>query len=312
MFLTCPGNCGESLSLDHAVSRDSLSRRQAGCVPSPRIARKPCFINARTRPGASKRLRSSQSSHSERARRSAWKAQPGDGGTCSPLVPIPMRGQRASAREHEPGSRSSRSPRRTRAVSFVPTVALCTRRRVGPRDFLQCFADPIARHAVRRGKAHDMMPERWPALPYDAWKDTYATLHMWSQIVGKIALARAAPINHSWGDCVRCHSARLDHTHAAARRSLLPCRVRLHRSSARDRNVRRRPANAAAGAANRRRFLPRGDGNAARHGASGDDLADAGGGSRSDPVQRGHCPPFVRPIVREPILAHPSADPGVH
>jgi Family of unknown function (DUF5996) len=44
-----------------------------------------------------------------------------------------------------------------------------------------------------------MTPERWPALPYDAWKDTYATLHMWSQIVGKIALARAAPINHSWG-----------------------------------------------------------------------------------------------------------------
>jgi hypothetical protein len=42
-------------------------------------------------------------------------------------------------------------------------------------------------------------PERWPALPYDAWKDTYATLHMWSQVVGKIALARAAPINHSWG-----------------------------------------------------------------------------------------------------------------
>ena len=44
-----------------------------------------------------------------------------------------------------------------------------------------------------------MTKQRWPALPYDAWKDTYATLHMWSQIVGKIALARAAPINHSWG-----------------------------------------------------------------------------------------------------------------
>ena len=43
-----------------------------------------------------------------------------------------------------------------------------------------------------------MTSERWPALPYDTWKDTYATLHMWSQIVGKIALARAAPINHSW------------------------------------------------------------------------------------------------------------------
>ena len=41
--------------------------------------------------------------------------------------------------------------------------------------------------------------ESWPALPYDAWKDTYATLHMWTQIVGKVALALAPPINHSWG-----------------------------------------------------------------------------------------------------------------
>ena len=40
---------------------------------------------------------------------------------------------------------------------------------------------------------------RWPALPYDAWKDTYGTLHMWTQIVGKIALAVAPPLNHGWG-----------------------------------------------------------------------------------------------------------------
>jgi hypothetical protein len=40
---------------------------------------------------------------------------------------------------------------------------------------------------------------QWPSLPYDEWKDTYATLHMWTQIVGKIALARTPPINHSWG-----------------------------------------------------------------------------------------------------------------
>jgi hypothetical protein len=39
----------------------------------------------------------------------------------------------------------------------------------------------------------------WPELPYDAWKDTYATLHMWMQIVGKVALARAPPLNHCWG-----------------------------------------------------------------------------------------------------------------
>jgi len=44
-----------------------------------------------------------------------------------------------------------------------------------------------------------MTEERWPALPYDAWKDTYATLHLWTQIVGKVALALAPPLNHSWG-----------------------------------------------------------------------------------------------------------------
>jgi len=44
-----------------------------------------------------------------------------------------------------------------------------------------------------------MTVERWPALPYEAWKDTYATLHMWMQIVGKVALAQAPPLNHSWG-----------------------------------------------------------------------------------------------------------------
>src|SRR6202162_442869 len=38
----------------------------------------------------------------------------------------------------------------------------------------------------------------WPALPYEAWKDTYATLHMWTQIVGKVALKQAPPLNHSW------------------------------------------------------------------------------------------------------------------
>ena len=43
------------------------------------------------------------------------------------------------------------------------------------------------------------MSGAWPALPYAAWKDTYATLHMWSQIVGKVALAQIPPLNHSWG-----------------------------------------------------------------------------------------------------------------
>ena len=41
--------------------------------------------------------------------------------------------------------------------------------------------------------------ELWPALPFELWKDTYATLHMWTQVVGKIALAQAPPLNHSCG-----------------------------------------------------------------------------------------------------------------
>jgi len=43
------------------------------------------------------------------------------------------------------------------------------------------------------------MPENsWPELPLEAWKDTYATLHMWTQIVGKIRLALAPHVNHWW------------------------------------------------------------------------------------------------------------------
>ena len=40
--------------------------------------------------------------------------------------------------------------------------------------------------------------QAWPALPFDAWSDTCATLHMWAQIVGKIRLRESAPINHGW------------------------------------------------------------------------------------------------------------------
>lgn len=40
--------------------------------------------------------------------------------------------------------------------------------------------------------------EAWPALPLEAWQDTYATLHMWTQIVGKVRLAQSPLINHWW------------------------------------------------------------------------------------------------------------------
>jgi hypothetical protein len=38
----------------------------------------------------------------------------------------------------------------------------------------------------------------WPPLPYAQWQDTYATLHLWTQIVGKIRLALTPWTNHSW------------------------------------------------------------------------------------------------------------------
>ncbi len=41
-------------------------------------------------------------------------------------------------------------------------------------------------------------PAPWPELPTAAWRETYATLHLWSQIVGKIRLTRTPWLNHSW------------------------------------------------------------------------------------------------------------------
>jgi hypothetical protein len=38
----------------------------------------------------------------------------------------------------------------------------------------------------------------WPSLSYAAWKDTYATLLLWTQIVGKIRLVQTPWVNHSW------------------------------------------------------------------------------------------------------------------
>jgi len=40
--------------------------------------------------------------------------------------------------------------------------------------------------------------EHWPSLPFNEWQDTYATLHMWTQIVGKIRLIQTPWVNHSW------------------------------------------------------------------------------------------------------------------
>ena len=63
------------------------------------------------------------------------------------------------------------------------------------------------------------MDERWPALPLAAWRDTYATVHMWTQIVGKTRLALAQPQNHWW-------HATLYVTPRGLTTSAMPCRDR--------------------------------------------------------------------------------------
>jgi hypothetical protein len=40
--------------------------------------------------------------------------------------------------------------------------------------------------------------QRWPELPYAVWKDTCDTLHLWTQVVGKIRLTLTPWLNHSW------------------------------------------------------------------------------------------------------------------
>ncbi len=62
---------------------------------------------------------------------------------------------------------------------------------------------PRAWRALPRPRRHRMIAgmaqtDRWPELPYAAWRDTAATLHLWTQIVGKVRLARAPWLNHSW------------------------------------------------------------------------------------------------------------------
>ena len=42
------------------------------------------------------------------------------------------------------------------------------------------------------------MSDPWPPLSFEEWKDTCATLHMWTQIVGKIRLAQTPLVNHWW------------------------------------------------------------------------------------------------------------------
>jgi uncharacterized protein DUF5996 len=47
-------------------------------------------------------------------------------------------------------------------------------------------------------KTEGVTAELWPSLPYEAWKETLDTLHMWTQVVGKVRMELSTPVNHWW------------------------------------------------------------------------------------------------------------------
>jgi hypothetical protein len=60
--------------------------------------------------------------------------------------------------------------------------------------------DEAAKQATVRQERSSMtsLEQDWPALPLDEWEATYRTLHLWTQIVGKIRLVLAPLQNHFW------------------------------------------------------------------------------------------------------------------
>lgn len=51
---------------------------------------------------------------------------------------------------------------------------------------------------ITKKMSQEQASEKWPSLPLEAWKDTRDTLHMWTQIIGKVRLALSPSINHWW------------------------------------------------------------------------------------------------------------------
>ena len=79
----------------------------------------------------------------------------------------------------------------------------------------------------------------WPELPYPAWKDTCSTLHLWTQIVGKIRLAWTPWLNHSWHVPLYVTARGTDDVADSPCEWLLRDWVRFPRPRARDRCERR-------------------------------------------------------------------------
>jgi hypothetical protein len=57
----------------------------------------------------------------------------------------------------------------------------------------------VEQHMENTSKIHHgERAERWPELPYEAWRETCQTLHLWTQIVGKVRMELSPYLNHWW------------------------------------------------------------------------------------------------------------------
>jgi hypothetical protein len=86
------------------------------------------------------------------------------------------------------------------AAGFLIFIFLSPRgrgqRRGGKEIFLRGTGGVMSESRLSFISAH--REDRWPDLPLKAWEDTYATLHLWTQIIGKIRLKLAPITNHWW------------------------------------------------------------------------------------------------------------------
>ena len=80
---------------------------------------------------------------------------------------------------------------------------------------------------------------QWPSLPFAEWRETCATLHRWTQVVGKIRLAQAPLINHWWQVPLYVTSRGLTTSPIPYGARSFPDRFRLYRSPPGDPDERR-------------------------------------------------------------------------
>ncbi len=150
--------------------------------------------------------------------------------------------------KRSPARRRPRSARRhgriaSSAIRFAPSPTTCAaaakhkddNKRPGNRALFHALP-PVAGigAALHIGRMAKSIIERWPELPYKAWKDTLETLHLFTQVIGKIRLAQTPWMNHSWHVTLYVTARGLTTSPIAVGRRHLPDRLRFHRS---------RPAN---------------------------------------------------------------------